>query len=98
MKTRITEQIIKAAAVAGLAAALAFGGGAGAQEDESGNYFDLHPGTVSGRTGVDLYDPYAPGGFTWTVSGTESLGKSRVVGSGSEWGMAPQAGLPGKPY
>ena len=107
MKTRCTALAVKAAMVAGLAAALAFAsgvGGAGAHHTDVDNFFELHPGPLSGRTGIDPHDPYAPVDLSESGSSTDGTGNARVAAkqsasSGaptSEWSSTPR--LPGQPF
>jgi hypothetical protein len=107
MKTRITELVVKAAAVAGLAVGLAFGGGLGdadAQQGDADNYFELHPGPVFGQTGIDPNDPYAPVDLSGSGGATDGTGNARAGAEQSaadgetagEWSSSPR--LPGQPF
>ncbi len=107
MKTRITELAVKAAMVAGLAAGLTFASGvgdAGAHHTDADDHFDLHPGPLNGRTGIDPHDPYAPVDLSESGSSTDGAGNARVAtkqsaASGaqtSEWSSSPR--LPGQPF
>jgi hypothetical protein len=64
MKTiRISARATRFFAAAGLALSCALGIGyadAWADHADADNYFDLHPGPVNSRTGIDPHDPYAP--------------------------------------
>jgi hypothetical protein len=80
MKTRIADLIVKTAAEAALAAVLAFGS-VGAQQDDSGNYFDSQAVPAGAQTEVDPNDPYAP--VDLGTSGASSLRLGGVNLSGS---------------
>jgi len=108
MTTRTTASLVKAAAVVGLAVGLAFGGGfgtTGAQDDTANNHFASHPGSVGGQTGIDPHDPYAPIDLVAAGIAFSATDNARSAGLATatavtwdEETMAPQPGLPGRPY
>jgi hypothetical protein len=107
MKTRIAQLVTRSVAGAGLAAALAFGGGfdrLDAHHADADNYFVQHPGPLGGRTDVDAHDPYAPvdlGGTSLATDGVVNArartGESAASAAPSyEWSSSPR--LPSQPY
>lgn len=107
MKTRIAHLVTRSVAGAGLAVALAFGGGLDrldAHHSDADNYFVQHPGPLGGRTDVDAHDPYAPvdlGGASLATGGVANAragtGESAAsVAPSYEWSSSPR--LPGRPY
>ncbi len=104
MTTKIATMAGKLVVVSGLAMALTLGGPglAQAEHNDKDNYFVQHPGPASGRTGVDLHDPYAPVvlGRTLVVDGG-ALAVERFAAAieiAGEWAAPPAPGMPGQPY
>ncbi len=104
MKTQIAHRAGKMVVVTGLVAALTISGLnlARAEHADKANYFVQHPGSASGRTGVDAHDLYAPVDLSPVLvldSSTLVVGRlTAATEIGVEWAVPPTPGLPGWPY
>ena len=106
MTTRIAGFLGKAAVVMSVAATLVIGGDADAQEADADNFFVRYPGPLTGQTGIDPNDPYAPvdlsgSGIVGGEAGNARVTAGQLVATADTegaWDVPPLPGLPGRPY
>ncbi len=95
MTTKIATIAGKLVVVSGLALALSISAGHGkAEQAGKENYFVQHPGPAGGRTGIDVFDLYAPVELSPMLLAS-GFTAAEITGG---WEAPPSPDKPGKPY
>ncbi len=94
MTTKIATIAGKLVVVSGLALTLSLSSVVQAEQAGKENYFVQHPGPAGGRTGIDVFDLYAPVELSPMLLAS-GFTAAEITGG---WEAPPSPDKPGKPY